>query len=216
MSQPKRWLPLFPLKTVLFPNASMPLQIFEERYKLLLRHCLDRDSKFGVVLIKSGSEVGEPAIPYTTGTVAHIVQVNETDGDQFFVSVTGLQRFYIRNITQYRPFLGADVILLDEESDYQVTSDTLDVVREAATRYARLLLGIGGGWVSNVQLPLEPLPLANHVAGMLQVSLQDKQTLLEEPSTTKRLETELDILDREVAMLERRVSRELMGKYGRQ
>jgi hypothetical protein len=194
----------------------MPLQVFEERYKLLLRHCLDGDSKFGVVLIKSGSEVGEPAIPYTTGTMAHIVQVNKAGGDRFFVSVTGLQRFHIRNITQYRPFLGADVELLEEESDQPVPPDKLDAVREAATRYVRLTLGVSGGWVRQVRLPSDPVRAANHVAGMLQVSLQDKQALLEEPSTTTRLETELEMLNREAGVLKRRVSRELRGKYGRQ
>jgi Lon protease-like protein len=194
----------------------MPLQVFEERYKLLLRHCLDRDSKFGVVLIKSGSEVGEPAIPHTTGTVAHIVQVNKASGDRFFVSVTGLQRFHIRNITQYRPFLGAEVELLEEESDQPVSQDKLDAVREAATRYVRLTMGISGGWARQVRLPSDAARLANNVAGMLQVSVQDKQALLEEPSTTTRLETELEILNREVAALKRRVSRELRGKYGRQ
>ena len=71
-----RWLPLFPLNTVLFPSEALPLQIFEERYKQMMQDCLDSDSKFGVVLIKSGSEVGEPAIPHSMGTVAHIVQVN--------------------------------------------------------------------------------------------------------------------------------------------
>jgi hypothetical protein len=194
----------------------MPLQVFEDRYKLLLRHCLDRDSMFGVVLIKSGSEVGEPAIPYTTGTVAHIVQVNKAGGDRFFVSVTGLQRFHIRNITQYRPFLGAQVELLEEESDQPVPQEKMDAVSEAATRYVLLTMGVSGGWVRQVRLPSDPAGLTNHIAGMLQVSVQDKQALLEEPSTTTRLETELEMLDREVAVLKRRVSRELRGKYGRQ
>ena len=216
MPQPERWLPLFPLNTVLFPSASMPLQIFEERYKLLLRHCLDRDSKFGVVLIKSGSEVGEPAIPHTTGTMAHIVQVNKADGDRFFVSVTGLQRFQIRNITQYRPFLGAEVELLEDESDHAVPTDMQDAVRDAAARYVRLNLGLGGGWTRDVRLPSDPVRLANSIAGLLQVSLEDKQALLEEPSTVTRLETELSMLEGEAATLERRVYRELGGKFGRQ
>ena len=216
MPQPERWLPLFPLNTVLFPSASMPLQIFEERYKLLLQHCLDRDSKFGVVLIKSGSEVGEPAIPHTTGTMAHIVQVNKADGDRFFVSVTGLQRFQIRNITQYRPFLGAEVELLEDESDHAVPTDMQDAVRDAAARYVRLNLGLGGGWTRDVRLPSDPVRLANSIAGLLQVSLEDKQALLEEPSTVTRLETELSMLEGEVATLERRVYRELGGKFGRQ
>ena len=49
-----RSLPLFPLNTVLFPDATIPLHVFEERYRLMIQMCLDGDSMFGVVLIKSG------------------------------------------------------------------------------------------------------------------------------------------------------------------
>ena len=50
--QMSRELPLFPLGTVLFPGATLPLRIFENRYKEMLRHCLDNDRRFGVVLIR--------------------------------------------------------------------------------------------------------------------------------------------------------------------
>ena len=130
--------------------------------------------------------------------------------------VTGLQRFQIRNITQYRPFLGAEVELLEDESDHAVPTDMQDAVRDAAARYVRLSLGLGGGWTRDVRLPSDPVRLANSIAGLLQVSLEDKQALLEEPSTVTRLETELSMLEGEAATLERRVYRELGGKFGRQ
>ena len=50
-------LPLFPLNTVLFPGAPIQLHIFEERYRLMIGRCLEQSSPFGVVLIRSGSEV---------------------------------------------------------------------------------------------------------------------------------------------------------------
>ena len=51
-------IPLFPLRTVLFPGMPLPLQIFEERYKAMTRELLDRGGEFGVLLIRQGSEVG--------------------------------------------------------------------------------------------------------------------------------------------------------------
>ena len=54
MDSEERVLPLFPLNTVLFPGAALPLQIFEERYKQMLQDCLAADSRFGAVLIKEG------------------------------------------------------------------------------------------------------------------------------------------------------------------
>ncbi|MFB3052831.1 MAG: LON peptidase substrate-binding domain-containing protein, partial [Dehalococcoidia bacterium] len=50
-------LPLFPLNSVLFPGATLPLHIFEERYKKMVNLCLESNSPFGVLLIRSGSEV---------------------------------------------------------------------------------------------------------------------------------------------------------------
>ena len=49
---------MFPLSAVLFPHASMPLHVFEPRYRELMRDCLAGDARFGVVLIERGSEVG--------------------------------------------------------------------------------------------------------------------------------------------------------------
>ena len=66
MSEKLEELPLFPLQTVLFPYAEQYLHIFEERYQEMVQLCLKEDRPFGVVLIRSGSEVG-PAEPYLVG-----------------------------------------------------------------------------------------------------------------------------------------------------
>ena len=55
-------LPLFPLDLVLFPGVFLPLHIFEPRYRLLMRRCSERESQFGVVLIRSDTEAGKPAV----------------------------------------------------------------------------------------------------------------------------------------------------------
>ena len=216
MPQNERKLPLFPLNTVLFPNASLPLQIFEERYKLMLQHCLDGDSKFGVVLIRSGTEVGQPATPYSTGTMVHVVQVNKVDGGRMFISVVGQQRFQIKTVTQYHPYMAADVLLLDHDAQAEVPQTTLRAVREAATQYVRLVMGLRGGWIKDSNAPSDPEALSYFVAGMLQIGLPEKQLLLEEPSAAQRLETELDLLRREPETLKQRVSLELRRSFSRQ
>ena len=68
-------LPLFPLRTVLFPGMPLALHIFEDRYKEMMRRCIERSSPFGVVLIKHGDEVGPAAEPYAIGCTARVVQV---------------------------------------------------------------------------------------------------------------------------------------------
>ena len=216
MSSQERWLPIFPLNTVLFPSASLSIQIFEERYKLMMQHCLDGDSQMGVVLIKSGAEVGEPAVPHSTGTVARIVQVNRTEGGRMFVSVIGQQRFQIKNITQYRPYLAADVELLEEDTEAWMPPSELEAVRRAVTQYLSLILGMRGGWIRETRVPSDPLALSYFIAGMLQVELPEKQALLEQGSASRRLEAELDLLRREAEILTPRVNRELRSRFSRQ
>ena len=65
-------LPLFPLHQVMFPNEVVALHIFEPRYRQMLKDVLAGDRTFGIVLIRSGWESGEPADPYEIGTTALI------------------------------------------------------------------------------------------------------------------------------------------------
>jgi Lon protease-like protein len=68
-------LPLFPLHTVLCPGIALPLHIFEDRYRELVRHCIDTSSPFGIVLIRDGREVGGGSISFSAvGTFAEIRQ----------------------------------------------------------------------------------------------------------------------------------------------
>ncbi|HWG99296.1 MAG TPA: LON peptidase substrate-binding domain-containing protein [Pilimelia sp.] len=66
-------LPLFPLGTVLFPGLVLPLHVFEERYRALVRHLMElpggRPREFGVVAVRHGGEppAGAPAPPETAG-----------------------------------------------------------------------------------------------------------------------------------------------------
>ena len=72
-------LRLFPLNMVLFPGGSLPLRIFEERYKLMIGECLKGSLPFGVVLIKEGIEVGGLASPHQVGTTARITKAERSD-----------------------------------------------------------------------------------------------------------------------------------------
>ena len=209
-------LPLFPLNVVMFPNTSIPLQIFEERYKQMLKDCLDGDSRFGVTLIKEGAEVGDPATPHSVGTVADIVHVNRVSGDRFFISIFGSERFEIVEISQQRPYLAADVRLLADEVEVDVPPTEMAQIRKAATEHVRLRYGLNGGWVRESRLPTDPLDLSYFIGGMLQASLQEKQALLEEHSTSRRLEAELDLLRREGDELRQQVTQQLRSRFSMQ
>ena len=217
MTTRRRRLPLFPLNTVLFPNASLPLQIFEERYKLMLRECMESDNRFGVSLIREGPEVGGPAIPHEIGTVAHITQVNRIDGDRFFVAAVGVQRFRVLNLTQREPFVAAEVELLDETGPSLESSDEL--VREATdafSEYAQASVGISGGWVSRTRVPSDPEALSYHIANSIQMDVGEKQRLLEHDSAASRLAAEVELLKRAYTDLRRQMTWEMMNRFSRQ
>ena len=208
-------MPLFPLNTVLFPGASLPLQIFEERYKRLLQDCLDSDERFGIVLIKSGDEVGQPAIPHPIGTVAHITQVNEMRGDRFLIAVTGERRFKINTITRHRPYITADVSVLPDFDSEDARPESESILRQL-NEYLSLITGLQGGWTSEVRTSRDPAALSYFIAETLLIDLSEKQQLLEKPSTVSRLEAEADVLRRDIDQLRERVAIELRAKFSRQ
>jgi Lon protease-like protein len=203
---------------VLFPKATLPLQIFEDRYKEMLRDCLQGDSSFGVVLIKSGSEVGEPAEPYTVGTVARIMQVSEAGEGKIFVSAVGQQRFRIIEIVQTRPYISAEVELLEEPTGSDLAdmpNPDVEAIRRYATRYVQLTLGLGGGWISKLKLPVDETFLSYYLPKLLQVEMPHKQALLEMPSTALRLGAEQAILEAQTPELHARLTKELFSKFAR-
>jgi Lon protease-like protein len=103
-------LPLFPLHAVLFPGASLPLRVFEPRYHALLRD-IGPGGRFGVVLIRSGSEVGPAPDPFAVGTSARVEAVLE-QGPVAFLSTRGEERFRIERLVEGKPYLQADVTWL--------------------------------------------------------------------------------------------------------
>jgi uncharacterized protein len=214
MEQGNRILPLFPLSTVLFPDAAIPLRIFEDRYKLMVQRCLETDSEFGVVLIKSGFEVGGPAETYSVGTVARIFDVELRDDGTTRIFVAGRERFRIDSITQQLPYLEGQVTLLEEDPDAPLSQIEMDAVRSTASSQIRLVHGLNGGWIREPKLPEDPVDLSYFIAVLLQVEGDEKQAVLEESTTADRLRMELSILERDRPNLEERVAEKLGGEPG--
>lgn len=89
-------LPLFPLRTVLVPGASLGLRVFEARYLDLVRDCGRHGHGFGVCLILDGEEAGAPATPAPVGTEARIEDFGTTPDGLLSLQVRGARRFHVR------------------------------------------------------------------------------------------------------------------------
>src|SRR3954451_7087360 len=86
-------LSLFPLNTVLFPGGPLPLRIFEPRYVDMVRKCMREGAPFGVLLIRSGQEVGEVSSAASIGTSARIVDFHQMPDGLLGLICTGEQKF---------------------------------------------------------------------------------------------------------------------------
>ena len=188
-------LPLFPLKTVLFPNMPLPLHVFEERYRLMIGRCLDEHAAFGVVLIRDGEEVGGSAEPYAVGTSARIARLERLDDGRMNLLVRGEQRFRVAHLDHSEPYLSGEVTFLDSEDRH--TPEAEEEAQRVATLFAeqfRLLLAVTGQWTRRLGLPGEPDALADFIATNIDVPPATKQELLETLSVPARLRREADLL----------------------
>src|SRR3954453_22731104 len=121
--------PLFPLGLVLLPQELVPLHIFEERYKVMIGECLEKDSEFGIVWL---SDEGLRDI----GCCASIVRVVETfDDGRMNIVVAGGRPFRLMRRIEDLPYPAGDVELLDDF----VTDASDEATGKARERYAELV-----------------------------------------------------------------------------
>ena len=199
-------IPLFPLGAVLFPGALMPLHIFEPRYRLLVRRCIERQRPFGIVLIRSGSEVGAGAEPYEVGTEAKIVAESPLPDGRSYIVTRGERRFVVESlIADAEPYLMGKVRFLDEADGDQAV-DRAGVAREALGAYLLAVVAVtedarGERALVNDLRNAPPCDLAYRIAGSLAVDAPQQQALLELDTASARLEEETRILNRETELL---------------
>jgi Lon protease-like protein len=211
-----RTLPMFASNTVLFPGTTLPLLIFEERYKAMFDQCMADDRRFGVTLIASGSETGAAAVPHQVGTVARIVSWSRLGEGDIKVITTGECRFrVIESLVSDRPYPVAIVQYWDDEPSEAVDARKLvQDLDDDFLDYLTLTMLLSGRAmpVSQLDLPGDPSVLSHRVASSLQVDATEKQHLLEESSAAERLRREIKLVRRERDFLQRLVS--LRGVVG--
>jgi uncharacterized protein len=137
-------LPMFPLSAVLFPHASMPLHVFEPRYRELMRDCLAGDARFGVVLIERGSEVGGGDERSGLGTRGVITKSVELPDGRWVLQLEGEA---LIEVEQWLPDDPYPVALVRETAQVPPPGDAGPLVGAAGQRVrrARALLAEQGG-----------------------------------------------------------------------
>lgn len=197
-------VPLFPLRTVLFPGMTMALKIFEERYKMMIGECLEQDRAFGVVLIRRGVEVSGEAVPYAIGTLARIVDHETVDDGGFRLLTRGGRRFQIISMRPRAGFMTGRVELLDEEElDRNVIAERLASVSGRFARFLTEFASLTGAKLGELELPVDPTSCSYYIAMNMPLDAWEKQRLLEATSTDVRLLEERRIISRDLELLRR-------------
>lgn len=213
-------IPLFPLQTVLFPSTPISLHIFEERYRLMVAHCLENGTPFGVALLRSGSEVdpedpgarqlraalgeepplspGEP-VPHAVGTTARIGDSVKLEDGRYYLVANGQRRFRIQGIVQRLPYAVASVSLLDETLE-PGTELAAGKLRGLYARYWSALATATGQEQSPDALPEDTSQMIYMLAHRLKVSNARKQRWLEADALTRAREI-AGVLRAEIALL---------------
>ena len=175
-------VPIFPLNTVLFPQAMLSLRIFEPRYLAMVSDCLKFSQPFGVVLIQVGKEAGEAASFHAVGTLARIIDFDQLEDGLLGLSCRGQERFRVLNHNVRKDQLILGHIERITENPIDQVNDTLllqyqrvsDFLREALERQElkRYRQTIVENWGDSSWVGYQ-------LAQLLPLSLEVRQELLE-------------------------------------
>jgi Lon protease-like protein len=167
-------LPLFPLRTVLFPDGLLELKIFEARYLDMVSRCLRERSSFGVVALRSGGEArsaGDAVQLYEVGTLADLIDVDSAQAGILLVRCRGGERFKVGAARQERDGLWlarTEPVASDREvapatGHAEVVKSLADAIAALAAQGSRPFLEPhrldSAGWVANRWCEILPLPL---------------------------------------------------------
>jgi Lon protease-like protein len=181
---------------------ALPLYIFEERYKVMIAECVAESRPFGVVLIRTGNEVGEVGTLHEIGTTAHVTQVENLDDGRMNIAALGYSRFRIQKTHNARPFLTGiveDFPLEDQANPKaKLLAAKLGPMLQA---YLNIFAKLGNVQLEMDELPDEPATLAFLTAIILRTPMKDKQELLAVPDLLSLLRAERKMLRREAHIL---------------
>lgn len=195
-------LPMFPLSTVVFPGMSVPLHVFEDRYRLLVRHLMGVDDPaervFGTVAIREGYEVGEHGAQsvYRVGCVLQLTEVDRNDDGTFDIVAVARERLMLEEMQRGSDFPQGVVAMLPEP-EVDVPTEVLDKARATFTAFRAAMTELQGDPFSGT-LPRDPDYLAWTLSALTPLPMAERQSLLEASDATERLELVTRLLTEEL------------------
>jgi Lon protease-like protein len=185
-------VPIFPLSAVLFPGATLPLHIFEPRYRRMLSDCLAGDRRFGITPTGHEHEAPDPG---TVGCLAEVRVNQELPDGRSNIIVLGGMRFVIERVLEdAAPYYVASIETFDDRAGTTPAADRTARLREVFLQYRELLRLLNDLEPDEAELPADVLDLSFHASAAAECDPAIKQRLLTERSTAQRVEALLLLL----------------------
>jgi Lon protease-like protein len=168
-------IPLFPLDVVLLPQMPLPLHIFEPRYKLMIRRCLDEKCEFGMILAANQGVA-------TIGCTAEIVRtIREYPDGRMDILTEGRAVFRLDDLLDQKEYYEGRVEYVSDLPYLRNRDKEANLLR-AFSECHLLLAGRPWPGAAENQIPI----LSYHLAAQLPVELESRQALLEMRSEGER------------------------------
>lgn len=178
-------VPIFPLRSVLFPGGALPLRIFEPRYLDMISNCMKDGNRFGVCLIREGEESGEAAEPCSTGTLVDITYFNMRDDGLLGVTIQGVQRFELLGCeTLENQLIIGNIRPLQAEA----AAELPEKYRFMAVMLRSIIDQLGYPYVRLPEAYDDATWVGSRLSELLPIPMEQKQVFLEMNDALARLE----------------------------
>jgi Lon protease-like protein len=191
-----RRLAIFPLSgVILFPRSTVPLHIFEPRYRAMISEVMARDQRLGMIQpIGATGSPGDPAALYSIGCMGRVSEIEALEDGRFNIILSGESRFRIlRELDVSTPFrqVEAEYFTAEEDDPGYLASPERAALEQEARLFAAQL-GYSVDWASVMSLDDETL--VNAIAQIAPFDPAGKQALLEASRLSDRSELAIQLM----------------------
>jgi len=197
-------LPILPLRnTVLFPQVVIPLAVGRPKSVRLIEEAVSRELPIAIITQKVG-QIDDPSEKdlYTYGTSARIIKVVKIASDNYSVIIQGNERIRLKAFHDDEDYLRGDFEILREETERDVEVDALfRNLKKTAKQVVKFIPEMPKEASQMVDGVNDPGQLCDFVAANMEVSIEEKQQILETIDLKSRLEQVVKFLARQLEVL---------------
>ncbi|MDR2840719.1 MAG: endopeptidase La [Paludibacter sp.] len=213
-------LPILPLKNmVIFPGVLMPVQVTRSKSAKLIRKAQENEQLIGVCSQKD-RQIEDPQIDqlYTTGCVATVVKILEMPDGSVTAILEGRKRFLLGEEVANKPYMKAKINILEDIFPADMNDDTFTALAASVKDISVGIMQKSGLFSSEISFAIRnienPIFLFNYVSANFGFQLSEKINLIETDSISERGYKLLELLNKELQMLDIKISIQNKAREG--